>query len=492
MGVVYISIYFFWLLAYAFIVIIISAFFIKKSIRSYEEYTLANRSLGYFFMFFTYFSTWISGATIIGLATVAFEWGMYQYWFIAVTYIMGAISGPIFLSRIRRINVYTVGDFFSLRFPRREKTIRLLVAVSMICRNISIIGAQFITIAFFVSIGFNINFNQTLIITGLFIITYTAMSGLWGVAGTDIFQGAIQLLGIPLLLFYIIKSAGGLQEISNFYELIDGSYYLNIFASTNKTTEIFFLLLAPGLFFIIEDQATWQRIISAKSEKVAYWGYIAPVGAALVWVLMPCFIGVFSKPIFPNFTAYPIALLDFIFSLPNTAVIIIIFAIVSACYSTCDSYLLASGMIFSRDIVQKVFNINVGDSSLILVTRIGIVICGLLSLYAGMRVYDIFELYMLGAYIGGSILTVPYLLAWFSKSMNEIGLITGIICSILAFCICVFILHYTYSTSMIISMLINAISAVLLSFFGKPPTDESIMCTYYFSSRFSDISFIPK
>jgi solute:Na+ symporter, SSS family len=490
--VVYINTYFIWLLAYAFVVIIISFFFIKKSIRSYEEYTLANRSLGYFFMFFTYFSTWISGATIIGLATVAFEWGMYQYWFIAVTYIMGGISGPIFLSRIRRINVYTVGDFFALRFPGREKSIRLLVAISMICRNISIVGAQFITIAFFISIGFNINFNHTLIIIAVFIITYTAMSGLWGVAGTDIFQGIIQLIGIPLLLFYIIKSAGGIQEIASFYELIDGSYYLNIFASTNKTTEIFFLLLAPGLFFIIEDQSTWQRIISAKSEKVAYWGYIAPVGAALIWVLVPCFIGVFSKPIFPNFTAYPIALMDFIFSLPQTAVVIIIFAIVSACYSTCDSYLLASGIIFSRDIIQKVFNRNTDESNQILMTRIGIVLCGLLSLYAGMRVYDILELYMLGAYIGGSILTIPYLFAWFSKRMNEVGLITGILCSILTFNICVVVLNYTYSTSMIISMIINAASALLLSSVGKPPTNESVMQTYYFSSKFSDITLVPK
>jgi SSS family solute:Na+ symporter len=264
------------IIIYVLTVLSISAVFTKKSIRSYSEYTVASTSLGFFFTFFTYFSTWISGATILGLATMSFKWGLYQYWFLAVTYIMGAISGPIFLTRIRELNVYTVGDFFALRFASFEKAVRLLVAVSMLCRNLTIIGAQFTTVAFFISIGFNVEFNKVLYFTAIFIVTYTALSGLWGVAGTDVFQGIIQLIGIPVLIFYIIRFAGGLDGIFSFYDKIDGASFLKIFENADKTTEILFLLLAPGLFFIIEDQATWQRIVSSKSEKVAFWGILRP------------------------------------------------------------------------------------------------------------------------------------------------------------------------------------------------------------------------
>lgn len=405
---------------------------------------------------------------------------------------MGAISGPIFLTRIRSLRVQTVGDFFALRFPDNEKVIRVLVSLSMLSRNITIIGAQFTTIAFFVSIGFNIDFNRTLYFTVFFIIAYTALSGLWGVAGTDILQGTIQIIGIPILFLYIIRSAGGFQEVFEFYRLIDGTSYLNIFANTNKGSEFLLLLLAPGLFFIIEDQTTWQRINSAKSEKVAFWGYLAPIGAALIWALVPCLIGIFSKSIFPNFTAYPIALLDFIFSLPQPATVLVLFAIVSASVATCDSYLLASGIILSRDIVSKVFMIDASEEKLIFATRAGILITGVLSLYAGMQVYDIFELYMLGAYIGGSILTVPYLLAWFSRSMNGIGLIAGVISSILSFYLCILIYDLNYSISMIISMSANAIFSYFFHFIGQPPSKESVYATYYFSSRFSTIRNIPK
>jgi len=480
------------IIIYVLIVLSISAVFTKKSIRSYNEYTVASTSLGFFFTFFTYFSTWISGATIIGLATMSFKWGLYQYWFLAVTYIMGAISGPIFLTRIRELNVYTVGDFFALRFSPCKRMIRLLVAASMLCRNITIIGAQFTTVAFFISIGFNVDFNKVLYFTAIFIVTYTALSGLWGVAGSDVFQGIIQFIGIPVLIYYIIRFAGGLDGIFSFYDKIDGTSYLNIFENADRSTEILFLLLAPGLFFIIEDQATWQRIISSKSEKVAFWGYLAPIGAALFWLLMPCLIGVFSKAIFPNFTAYPVALLDFIFSLPQPATLIIMFAILSAAIATSDSYLLASGVIFSQDIMHKVFNLKASDDNLIFLTRVGIALSGLLGMIAGMRVYDIFELYILGAYIGGSTLTVPYLLTWFSKRMNSIGLIAGILCSVIAFVVSTQILLFSYSVSMVISMASNILFAYLFCFIGRPPAKEDIDNTYYFSPKFENIKNIPR
>lgn len=448
--------------------------------------------MGFFFTFFTYFSTWISGATIIGLASMSFKWGLHQYWFLAVTYIMGAVSGPIFLTRIRKLNVYTVGDFFALRFAVFGRMVRLLVAVSMLSRNLTIIGAQFTTVAFFISIGFNLEFNRVLFFSAAFIVIYTALSGLWGVAGVDVFQGIIQLIGVPVLIFNIVRFAGGFDGIFSFYDKIDGMSYLRIFENTDKTMEILFLLIAPGLFFIIEDQATWQRIISSRSEKVAFWGYLAPIGAALIWLLTPCLIGVFSKAIFPNFTAYPVALLDFIFSLPQSVTMIIMFAILSAAVSTSDTYLLASGIIFSRDIMHKVFHIEASDSHMIFLTRTGIALSGLFSMIAGMRVYDIFELYMLGAYIGGSALTVPYLLTWFSKKMNGVGLVAGILCGLIVFAVSTRLLLLSYSVSMVLAMICNLMAAYLFCLIGPPPSREEIESTYYFSPKFNNIRNIPR
>jgi len=485
------SLNFFWILFYVLVVFAISTYFIKKSVASYSEYAVANKSFGFFFTFFTYFSTWISGATIIGLANISFKWGMYQYWFMAVTYLVGAISGPLFLTRIRQINVYTIEDFFALRYGEKEKAVRLLLGSSMICRNLSIVGSQFTTVAFMLSIGFGVSFDKALICTAFFIIVYTALSGIWGVAGTDIIQGAIQMIGIPLLILYIIKFSGGLDSISGFYHQINGESFLKLFPDTGKISNVLFLLLAPGLFFLIEDQTTWQRIISSKSDKVAFWGYLTPLGAALIWTLMPAFIGVFSKVIFPNFTAYPVALVDFVLSLPRSAAILIMFAMLSAAISTCDSYLLASGVIISRNL-QRLLHTGLTEKQMILATRIGIVATGVLSYYASTKIYDIFELYMLGAYIGGSVITVPYLLTWFSKRMNGSGVIAGMICGTVFFYGCVYYLHYTYAAAMVISMVANLTTSYFVCLFSAPPDPAVINQTYYFSPRFASTPNIPK
>ncbi len=474
-----------WLFLYIAIILICSSIFIKKSVHSYAEYAVASRGLGFLFTFFTFFSTWISGATILGLATMSFKWGMDQYWFIAVTYIMGALSGPFFLLRIRKLNVYTLGDFFALRYPGHEKGVRLLVALSQLCRNMSIIGAQLVTIAFVVSISFGLDFNQTLFLTALFIVLYTTISGLWGVAVSDVFQGLLQMVGIPLLIYQVVRFAGGIENIVRFYQNIDGGAYLNIFASLGKPGEMLLLFVAPGLFFIVEDQTTWQRINSSKSDKVAFWGYLAPLGAALLWLLVPCCIGVFSKVIFPNFTAYPVAFLDFVLGLPPAVSIIILVTILSASVSTCDSYLLASGMIFSQDIVKKIFKPNISEQAMIRVTRLSIIAFGILDAAVGTQIYDIFELYMLGAYIGGSVLTAPYFLTWFSKRMNGGGIIAGMLAGALTFYLGLRVFALSYQMAMLVSMLANVAIAYLACLLTKAPAAEAIRETYYFSPKFN-------
>lgn len=423
---------------------------------------------------------------------MTFKWGIYQYWVIGVSYLMGAIAAPIFLTRIRKLNVYTIGDFFALRFPVYERVIRILVAFSIIFRNITLIGAQFSTIAFFISLSFGVNYYLALSLASIFIISYTALSGMWGSAGTNIIQGLFQIVGLPILLIFVIKYAGGLNNIFNFYDKIGGGQYLSIFGSTTKVKEVIIFIIAPGLFFLMEDQATWQKIISAKSDKVAFWGYLAPVGSAMIWILFPCYIGVFSKTIFPSFTAFPVALVDFILSLPVTATIIILLAIISAAVSTCNTYLLTSGLSLTQDIYKKIIRKNASEKELVAVISISIIVVGVLSFTASVVIYDIFDLYILGAFIAGSILAVPYLLVWFSRTMNSLGIITGMICGGVSFFLLVHQFDFSYGYSMFFSLLVNLSCAYASHFFGKQAQEVDVNMTYYFSEKFRNIRNIPK
>lgn len=477
---------------YVMALILISLFFVKKVINSYEEYSLAGRSLGFVYIFFNFFGTWISIGAILGLAGNAFKWGLSQYWIIGVAYSLGFITGPLFLTRIRHLQLYTIGDFFALRFPNHEKLIRILVALIIIVRNITIIGAQFSALGFLFMISFGINFSSAVFMLMLAIVLYTSLSGMRGIAYTDIIQGSLQAISLPILLYFIYQEAGGWHEITSFYENIGGLHYLNLFGDQNglKTVALFFI--APGLFFLVDDQTTWQRIYASKNEKVAFWGYLTPICVALLWIILPCFVGVLSKVFFPYFTAFPGALFNFIFHLPKIFAVIILISFLSAGMSTCDSYLLSCGLTFSRDIMKKTLRPSASEHELITYSRITILISGLLAFSISLIIYDIFDLYILGAFFCGSMIAVPYLNAWFSKRMNAEGVIAGIIAGGLCFFIIYFVLEFSNTTSMMISLCVNLCFSWMVALINKKPENKVIMETYYWSPKFKNVRNIPQ
>jgi hypothetical protein len=87
---------------------------------------------------------------------------------------------------------------------------------------------------------------------------------------------------------------------------------------------------------------------------------------------------------------------------------------------------------------------------------------------------------------------VPYLLTWFSKRMNGIGLIAGILCSSITFIVSTQFLLLSYSVSMVLSMAANLLFAYLFCLIGPRPAKEDIYSTYYFSSNFQNVRNIPK
>lgn len=476
---------------YVFALIFISLFFAKKTVNSFEEYSLAGRSLGFVYIFLTYFGTWISGGVILGLAASAFKWGLYQYWIIGVAYCFGFLTGPLFVTRIHKLKLYTLGDFFALRYPEYAQVIRILVAATIILRNVTIIGAQLSTIGFLLMITLRTSFLKSVFIAMFVMVIYTALSGLRGIVATDMIQGLLQAVGLPVLLFFIYYRAGGGANVMEFYSNIGGSHYLDLFGGLGGLKKIAVFFVAPGLYFIFDDQTNWQRIYASQNDKVAFWGYLAPVCAALLWLLFPCFIGVFGKVIFPYFTAFPVALFDFIFHLPIAVATLVLVSFISAAMSTCDSYLLACGLTFSRDIYQKVFRPSASDRELIWVSRLAILFTGVLAFTSCLWIYDIFSLYISGAFFSGSIIVLPYLYTWFSRRMNSTGVIAGIIAGGTGFMISSIFLQLSNTTAMLLGLALNFLASWLIALLGTKPATEAVMNTYYWAPRFKGVKNIP-
>lgn len=463
----------------------LSAFFVKRALNSYEEYTLCGRSLTIWYIILTYLGTWIGGGTIIGLAGGAYTKGVSQYWIFASSCIVGFFFAFIFIKRIRKLRLHSIGDVFALRFPGYGEIIRIPVSLGLLIRNVTMVGMQFTALSLMFTYLFQLDRNLAVLTTFLIITGYTAMSGLWAVIVTDIFQGILQTIGMFILLFYSISANDGLENILRFYQDTGKSIQLSLLGAGDGLSTLVFSLLTFGLFFFMGDQSDWERIWASKNDKVAFWGYLIPLTITLLLLLIPTYIGLFQRPLFPGGIAEEYLIYGFIFEkLTPVLALFVTITLVSAIMSSADSYMISSGQIFSNDLIKRFVSKNASDKEMIFWTRIGVILTGTVGFAFAINISDIIYLWITGIGIGTIMLIPAYFAVWFSKRIDVISALSGMAIGIL-YCIYVLMINVQFDTKAVFAgTIINGITCLMVSVFTERPDPQVVARTFYFAEKF--------
>jgi len=479
-------------LVYIAILFLLSAFFIKKALNSYEDYSLCGRKLSPLYIIFTYLGTWIGGGTIIGLSSSSYLSGVSQYWILAVPYITCFAFAILFIARIRALHKHSIGDMLALRYPDYGRAIRIPVSIGLIIRNVTMVGMQFSALSILVTYVFHIDRNLSVLITFLVITSYTLLSGLWGVVVTDIFQGTLQTAGLFLLLFFSVKLSGGVDKIFEFYKMNDQIRFLDLMGSENMLRDIVLYFFTFGVFFLMSDQTDWERIYSSKNSRTAFWGYLIPLTVTLIVLLIPAYLGVFQRVLFHSEIDPKYAVYTFIMErLPANMAIFILISICAAIMSSADSYLLATGVIFSNDIVKEFLNKKANDKEMIFWTQFFVIIAGAVGFAFALNIEDIIYLWIIGIGIGATIILPSYLAAWFSRRINTKGALAGIAAGVIYCCLWVLdILNFSID-KIFYGIVINAAVMTVVSLLTEKPEQGYIKSTYYWSPKFRDDKKIP-
>lgn len=478
--------------AYILVIVAISLFSMKKTLNSYEEYSLCGRSLNIWYVFFTYLGTMIGGGTIIGLSGLSYMQGLSSYWMLGVPYLVGFPFAFLFITRIRKLQQYSIGDLFALRYPDHGEIIRIPVAVAVIIRNVTVVGMQFSAVSLLMVYLLNIDRNLALLFVFLVITTYTVLGGLWGVVLTDIIQGLLQTTGLAFLFYKSLQHSGGWLETSRYYQAIDETAFLSLLGETGLWNHFGFFLLTIGLYFLISDQGDWQRINSSKNDRVAFWGFIAPLCVSLIWLLIPAYVGVLHRVSLDSVTSYQYAIYVFILDRLTPAMgTFILLCLISAVMSSADSFLLATGLTFSRDIASRFINPQAENRELIFWSKMFTIIAGGMGFAFAISINDLVNLWIVGLTVSTAILLVPYLHTWFSKAMNTAGAFSGMLAGGTA-CFLWLLLGSPFGLHPIwVGAASNLLAATLVSRFTEKPAQARVMSTYYWSPRFSHIRNIP-
>ena len=438
--------------------------FVKDS----TDFLLAGRRLGLVLATAALAATHFGGGFVVGTG----EWG-YTYGLTGMAYAVGVglallILAIVAAKRMRRLGLVTVPDYLEHRY--NSKTARLLGALLSLVAIIGILGAQVWASQGALSI-LGIDPVTAAVIATLLFIVYTAASGLWGVTLTDAVQLAIIFVGIPVAALMGLQSAGGFEGIRetlaatgldsgalNGLEpgLDSGTANTIATEAVNATAaaantgsgsgpgidpDAYFhplgaggamvvAAILPAIMYTLIGQDFYQRLFAARDEKIAVRAAALAGGILILYAAFPALAGMAARGVFgadiePS-QAIPMLVAEV---LPAWIGAIVVAAIIGAIMSTADSLLVAGTSHLTHDIFGKLMRPDLaGDTRrMLLISRIGTVVIGLLALFLALYIQRIIDLLLLSYTMYAAGVFVPVVLGLYWPRGTAAGAVAGIV-----------------------------------------------------------------
>ncbi|MBQ9930919.1 MAG: sodium/pantothenate symporter [Firmicutes bacterium] len=185
-----------------------------------QNYFMGNRSMGGFVLAMTLVATYTSASSFLGGPGLAADWGLTQVWVAAIqigtAFLTLGVVGKKFALISRKINAVTVTDYFKARY--KSPLVVAICGICLVCFFITQMVAQFIGGATLIQTVTGLPYSVGLIMFAAIVILYTSIGGFKAVVMTDTFQGIIMTAGTFLLLFFIIRAGGGMENITSFLD----------------------------------------------------------------------------------------------------------------------------------------------------------------------------------------------------------------------------------------------------------------------------------
>ena len=390
-----------------------------RKVHNSDDFLVAGRDIGWFFLFCTMGATVIGGGSSIGAFGKTYEWGILMLLVSTGWYFHFIFSGLVVAPKFREAELYTVAGYFGHRFGEKPRFAAMILSLLF---SVFVVAAQMAAFGIVLSTllpGFTDNPNilkWSIIIGGALVIIYSTAGGLLAVIYTDIYQFLVLLIGFLITLVFCMPDIIGswdqviAQVPETFFQMEGGKGWIFLI-----TTFLAFLLgetFAPGY-------AT--RYCIGKDARQTKIG-IAGVGIflALTFPVILFFIALYAKFHFPNLDSQQ-ALPMVIQNLHNPVISgIMIAALLSAVMSSADSALNSSTAIFVKDLFEHQFGWQEkGDKYILRLARICTATLGIISTMIAVLWSDIIGLLLFTYHVWAPAIILPVVVGSISKNRSE-------------------------------------------------------------------------
>jgi SSS family transporter len=261
-----------------------------------KDYAVAGRNLPLPVVMATVFATWFGAEAVFGVSATFVKDGLNG----VVADPFGSslclvIAGIFFSSKLYKLNIITLGDFYRMRYNR---TVEVLTTITIVISYLGWVAAQIKALGLIFNLITHgaISEDAGMVLGTLIVLTYTTFGGMLSVAILDFVQMIVVIGGLIYIGYIVADMTGGLIPV---IEHAHQAGKLDFWPKGDIWVWITFIgTWMTMMLGSIPQQDVFQRITSAKSAKVALWGSI--IGAAIYF----CFTFV------PMFIAYAATLID--------------------------------------------------------------------------------------------------------------------------------------------------------------------------------------
>ncbi|MFI1616386.1 sodium:solute symporter [Streptomyces lydicus] len=313
---------------------------------SKSDFLVAGRRLGPAMYSGTMAAIVLGGASTIGGVGLGYRYGLSGAWMV-FTIGLGLLALSVFFSaRIARLKVYTVSEMLDLRYGGSAG---LISGVVMWAYTLMLAVTSTLAYATIFDVLFGLDRALAIILGGAIVVAYSTLGGMWSITLTDMVQFVVKTIGVLLLLLPIaVIKAGGFAEMKA--QLPDD--YFAPLGIGGQTVFTYVLIYSFGMLI---GQDIWQRVFTARGDKVARLGGTAAGTYCLVYALAGAVIGTAAKVLYPHLgspdDAFATIVKD---ALPVGVRGLVLAAALSAVMSTSSGALIACATVANNDIWARI------------------------------------------------------------------------------------------------------------------------------------------
>src|SRR5215475_2315309 len=330
----------------------IGMYFARKE-RSSEEYFLAGRDVGWFFIGASLFVSNISTEHFIGLSGTGASSGLAVGHFEWLACLILLILGWVFVPFYLRSNVFTMPEFLERRFNRQSAV--YLAGISIVAYIFTKISVQLYAASVVLERVAGWSLWKTAVVLVIATGIYTIAGGLAAVIYTDTVQTLILITGAVALTVIGLHRVGGLEHLRS---MVPDSYFRMIKPASDPSfpwTGIFFGAPILGIWYWCTDQVIVQRVLSARDEGHAKAGTIFAGFLKILPVFMLVLPGIVAYALFPEQVkkpdfAYPTLVLNL---LPVGLVGLVMAALLAAVMGAMSSVFNSASTLVTLDFYKK-------------------------------------------------------------------------------------------------------------------------------------------